>query len=153
MSFGDDTLNPSNKPPDEDISVRVLQYRKVRDKIAEIKERQEKELAPAKAVLEQLSGMLDAFLLRTGQTSAATKSGTFFRSTRFTATVNDPQAFMDHVIANQQWDLIERRANSTAVKGFVEDKKHDVPGVTLNAITSVSVRAPTAKAKSTGETK
>ena len=135
----------------DDISVRVLQYRQIRDKIAEIKERHEKELAAPKDVLERLGGILDAHLLKTGVESAKTKNGTFFRSTRVTATVQDPQAFMDHVIANQDWDLIERRANATAVRGFIEAKKHPVPGVNLNAITSISVRAPTKKASGEAE--
>lgn len=138
----------------EDISMRVLQYRKVREAIAAIKERHEKELAAPKEVLERLGGLLDAFLLKASVETVRTKNGTFFRGTRFTATVQDPAAFMDHVIANQQWDLIERRANSTAVKDFIEKHKHPVPGVNLNSITTVSVRAPTAsgKLKSVGDT-
>ena len=138
--------------PGEDISIRVLQFRKIRDKIKEIEERHKAELAPLQEVKERLSGVLDAFLIKTGQESAKTKDGTFFHSTRFTATVSDPGAFMHHVIDNQDWDLIERRASATAVKGFVEKKNHLPPGVNLNTITSVSVRAPTGgKGKLTGE--
>jgi len=128
----------------QDISVRVAQYRQIRDKIAEIKE----ELSKPKAALEQLGGILDAFLIRTGQESAKTSAGTFFRSTRFTAAVKDPQAFMDHVIHSNNWDLIGRHANPTAVKGYVEQNKGPVPGVELNAIATLNVRAPTGKAKS-----
>ena len=131
----------------EDISVRVKQYRAIRDKIAELKEKHKAELAPAQTALDQLEGILDEFLTRTGQTSAKTPEGTFFRGTRFTATVSDPKAFMDHVIHTNNWDLIERRANATAVKGYMEKNKDLVPGVNLNAIASVNVRAPTVKAK------
>ncbi len=129
----------------EDISIRVAQYRAVRAKIAEIKERHEKELEPAKMVLEQLGGMLDAFLVKTGQTSAKTKEGTFFYGRRVTATVNDPHAFIQHVIDNQLWDMIERRANPKAVEGFTEKHKHLPPGVTLTILTPINVRAPAAK--------
>jgi hypothetical protein len=127
----------------EDISVRVLQYRQIRDAITALKDRHEKELEKPKAVLEQLGGILDAHLLKNGEESVKTKNGTFFRSTRFTATVNDGAAFMQHIIDNQLWDLIERRANATAVRGFAETHKHLPPGVNLNSITSVNVRAPT----------
>jgi hypothetical protein len=138
----------------EDISIRVGQYRAVRDKIAEIKERHEQELAAPKLVLEQLGGVLDAFLIRTGQESAKTALGTFYRTTRVTATVSDPGAFRQHVIDNSDWELLETRASATAVKGFVEKHKHLPPGVNLNQIASIGVRAPTAKGtlKDIGET-
>jgi hypothetical protein len=127
------------------IDERVLQYRQVRDKIAAIKEQHEKELAEPKLILERLGGLLDAHLLNTKAESVKTKNGTFYRTTRVTATVNDADAFKSHVIDNQLWDLLETRASATAVRDFAEKHKHLPPGVNLNHITSVGVRAPTAK--------
>ncbi len=47
---------------------------------------------------------------------------------------------MDYVIENKNFDLLDRRANVTAVKAFVQDNKREPPGCNLNSYQKVNVR-------------
>jgi hypothetical protein len=53
---------------------------------------------------------------------------------------------MKYVIDNNLFDLLDRKANVTAVKDHVKEKGALPPGVNLSAIETVGVRRPSAKA-------
>jgi len=90
--------------------------------------------------MDQLEGMLQAFLEQHGLESLKTKFGTVYLSTKTTASLADPEAFMTWIIANGMFDLLDRRANSTACKDYAEEHKALPPGLNLNSYTSVGVR-------------
>jgi hypothetical protein len=143
-------VEPSAISDDQIIVKRTQQYRDVRAAITAMEGRHKEELSQLKDVKERLKGVLNAHLIATGATSVKTPAGTFYRTERLTAVVKDPKAFMDQVVANQDWDLIERRANAAAVRDFIKTKGHGVPGVDLNVIQSIGVIAPT-KSKVKGD--
>jgi len=90
---------------------------------------------------EKLSGWLLNFLDTNGLENAKTPSGTVHTTTRSSATLADADAFMRFVIDNNEYDLLDRRANATAVKEFV--KSHDgslPPGVNLSSMKTIGVR-------------
>lgn len=125
------------------VDKRVGQYITVRDRIKEMKERHDKELAPLTEVQNLLSGWLDDFMQKSGSTGVKTMHGTCYTSTRYTASLADPDAFMKYVITNSAFDLLDRRANSNAVKDFVKDHNGNLPpGCNLGAIRTVGVRRP-----------
>lgn len=125
---------------DEGVQKRIDQYVAVRDKIRETKERHEKELAPLVEIQNILTGWLQNFMDVAGCDSIKTKNGTCYNTTRYSASVADGEAFMGFVISNQRFDLIDRRANATAVREYVETNKTLPPGVNLSAIRTVGVR-------------
>lgn len=125
---------------------RVGQYVAIRDKIRQIKERHEAELKPLLEVQELVGAWLDQFLTNSGSTGVKTAHGTCYKSTRYTASLADADAFMGYVIKTGEFELLDRRANPTAVRDYA--KEHDgnlPPGVNLNAISSVGVRRPSGK--------
>lgn len=125
------------------VDKRVEQFIKVRDKIEQIKAKHEEELKPYKETLNLLSGWLESFLTNSGGTGIKTPHGTCYKSVRFTASLADPDAFMGYVIKTGNYDLLDRRANATAVKDYVKENGGNLPpGVNLNAISSVGVRRP-----------
>lgn len=132
----------------QDMEKRVGQYVAVRDTIRELEKKHEEELAPHKVVLEKLAGVIHNFMDANNIESLKTETGTCYISTRYTASVQDADAFMRFVIDNEEFDLLERRASATAVKAYVEEHKHLPMGVNLNALSSVGVRRPTGSAKS-----
>jgi hypothetical protein len=77
-----------------------------------------------------------------------TEAGTCYISTTWKSPLQDADAFMRFVIENEEFDLLERRASSTAVRAYVEEHNHLPSGVNLNAVTSVGVRRPNGGAKS-----
>jgi hypothetical protein len=126
-----------------DFGVRVAQYVKLRDLI-KVKEKEFKEhLAPYKKALDDLNSVLLNHLNNVGANSVNTDFGTVYRTEKKSASLNDPAAFMDYVITNRAWDLLDRKANVTAVAGFIEEHNTQPPGVNFSSAYIVGVRRPT----------
>lgn len=91
-----------------------------------------------------LQGWFQAVLdgLGSGVTSIKTKCGTVTSSTRYTASLEDAEAFMRHVIGTESWDLLDRRANATAVRAFVDANGQLPPGAKLSALRTIGVTRP-----------
>lgn len=87
-----------------------------------------------------LTAWLTSNLETVGAESVRTKAGTVYSTTRYSASLADPQAFMDYVKTTDKFELIDRKANATAVRDFVETNGSLPPGVNLNAIRTVGVR-------------
>jgi hypothetical protein len=54
----------------------------------------------------------------------------------------DPEAFMKFVIANQAYDLLDRKANATACRDYAAEHQNLPPGVNMSAVKTVGVRSP-----------
>ncbi len=123
-----------------DIAKRVEQYVKLRDLIKKKEEDHKKALAEAKETLEKLNSLLLAHLNGIGGDSVSTESGTVYRTEKKSASLADAEAFMDFVIANQAFDLIDRKANTTAVEEFIKENDTPPPGVNFSSRFVVGVR-------------
>ena len=126
----------------ENMEKRVGQYVAIRDLISEIKDRHKEELLAHEILLERLAGIIHRFMDAHNLENLRTAAGTCYISMKWTANVQDPAAFMKFVIDNEEFDLLERRASSTAVKAYVEENNHLPTGVNLNALSSIGVRRP-----------
>jgi len=123
-----------------DISVRVEQYVKLRDKIKEIEARHKEELKPYKDTLEKLNSVILQHLTQVGGESIRTQAGTAYVTEKKTASLADPQAFMDYVVTNSAWDLLDRKANVKAVTDYIDEHKAPPPGVNYSTTNMVGVR-------------
>lgn len=126
----------------EDVENRIAQYVKLRDMMDQLEERQAAERKPLRAVIDQLGGWLQKFLDDNKLENLKTKSGSCYITTRFTASVQDPDGFMKFVKESGNFDLLERRANSTAVRDYVKEHNHLPTGVNLTQLSSIGVRRP-----------
>lgn len=132
----------------EDMEKRIRQYIEVRDALERLDEKQKLERQPLQDIQNKLGGIIHKFLDDHNTDGLKTDAGTCYISVRHTASVADPDAFMRYVIDTKNFDLLERRANATAVKAFVAEHNVLPTGVNLSALSSVGVRRPTkAKAK------
>ena len=127
------------------VEKRIAEYILCRDKINELKEKHTEELAPLVDLQNKLTGWLQQFMDQAGATSIKSVNGTCYTSTKYTASLQDPQAFMKYVIDTQQFDLLDRKANVTAVKEHVKEKGGLPPGCGLSALETIGVRRPSAK--------
>lgn len=139
----DTTAAPAPALDAREIEKRVSQYIAIRDKLADLDAAHEERCRPLKETQNLLSGLMLRYLEDAGATSIKTPEGTCIASSKTTASLADPKAFMDFVIANSAWDLLDRKANSTAVRDFVAEKGHLPPGANLSTIRTLSVRRPT----------
>ena len=128
------------------IDQRVREYVACRDEVDRIEKRHKDELAPLLDLQKKLAGILQQFLDDTGVDSIKTEYGTAYASTRYSASLRDPEVFMQYVLQNNSFELLDKRANVTAVKDFVKEHNAEPPGVALSAMTTIGVRRP-AKAK------
>jgi hypothetical protein len=122
------------------IDLRVDQYIKLRDKIKEIEARHKDELKPYKETLEKLNAVILAHLTQVGGESIRTSAGTAYRTEKKAASLADPQAFMEYVISNEAWDLMDRKANVAAVADFINEYNAPPPGVNFSSTFVVGVR-------------
>lgn len=132
----------------EDMEKRISQYIQIRTALEQLEDRHKLERRPLLEIQERLAGILQKFLDDHGTESLKTAAGTCYTTTRYTASVQDPDAFMNFVTSNKLFDLLERRASTTAVRDYVTQNNTLPTGVSLNALSTVGVRRPTGKAKS-----
>ena len=124
------------------VDKRVDQYIQVRNKLKQLDDEFELKRKPLVELQQILSGWIQSFLEKTGSQSVKTKSGTCYQSVRYTASLADADIFMNFDKENNLFDLIDRKANATAVRDYVEEHKVLPPGVNLSAIKTVGVRSP-----------
>lgn len=134
-------------PPPKTVTIdeRVEQYIKVRDLISEKTKAFEESIAGLKDLQNMLTGWLQNFMETAGADSVKTQHGTCYSTTRYTASLADPEAFMKYVIETQDFDLLDRKCNVTAARAYVDEKGVQPPGVNLSAIKTVGVRRPSGK--------
>ncbi len=118
----------------------IQQYVALRDRIKEMEEAFEKSKKPLADAMEELNGLMQSFLDDSGIDSIKTRYGTCYSSVRYSASLTDAKAFMDYVISNGAFELLDRKANKTAVKAFVEENSTLPPGCNLTALRTVGVR-------------
>lgn len=124
----------------DDLAKRTLQYIQIRDALKALDAEWEAKRKPLLEVQEMLAGIIRKFMDDNKLDSLKTAHGTCYTSTRYTATLADPAAFMDYVINSKRWELLERRANATAVADYVKENNALPAGCNLNAIQTLGVR-------------
>lgn len=130
----------AHTPPPVDMNKRVDQYVKLRDKIKEIKDRHKDELKPYNEAMEQLEAMFLDHLNNTGSDRIGTSAGTVYRTEKKVASLADKTAFWTYVVTHADWDMLDYKANPTAVAEYVEANKTLPPGVNYTVTQTVGIR-------------
>ena len=111
----------------------VAAYVRLRDQKAELKAQQAEALKPYDEALAKLEA-------EAGVESMKTSAGTVYQSVAMSATVQDKSAFMDYIKEHQAFDLLDVRANKTAVQDFVTENQDTPPGVVIRREMKVGFR-------------
>lgn len=127
------------------VETRIQQYISCRNQIKAANDKHETAMKPLVDLQNMLTGWLQNFLETAGAESVKSAHGTVYSSTRYTASLADPAAFMKFVQDNNLFDLLDRKANVTAVKDYVAEHNVLPPGVNMSAIKTIGVRSPTRK--------
>lgn len=142
-----DAQTPQTTPqvdtPHVDLAELVLLYRQVRDRITQRTQEFEESIKKLTTRREQLAGLLLNILDNTHQESARTVNGTVGVRVESSASVADKSAFMDHVKSTGNFELLDVRANKTAVRDYIEHHEgHTPPGVNFTSRRTVGVTKP-----------
>jgi len=135
-----DQAQQAQAPQQVPIEDRIAQYVRLRDKIKELDDAHKEKMKPFRETLEGLNNLLLDHLTKIGGDSVKTKHGTVYRTSRKSASLEDGDAFMSFVIEKELWDLLDRRANSTAVDAFAQENGVLPPGVKFTVTHQVGVR-------------
>lgn len=101
----------------------------IADKEAELKA----QLAPMKQLMTDIENWFALRAAEEGLMDVRTPVGLVYWSTHHSAKVADPGLFMGSVIEKQAWDLLDVRANKTAVKSYIEGHGTPPPGVDFSS--------------------
>ena len=123
-----------------DAAKRIAQFVRMRDHIKQIEEKHKEELKPFKETLEKLSSALMDHLNTIGADSIATPFGTAHKTTKNSASIADMDAFWTWVITQGSFDMVDRKANVTAVGEFIKENGAPPPGVNWSSHQVVGVR-------------
>lgn len=118
---------------------RLDEYVRIRERRRQLKKLYETEDAPFKETENLLLAWLLRYLTTNGLENIKTPVGTAFLTTKATASLKDPDEFMKYVLANSRFDLLDRKANTTAVKQFLKENNALPPGVNLSPVMTVGV--------------
>jgi hypothetical protein len=118
----------------------VATYIELRDTKADLKAKAQAEIDKVDAVLNKIEAKLLAHFNETGQTSAATPSGTAYKSTRTSITVADWGSTLPWIQTNGMWQMLDRRVNKTAVEEYREAHGTLPPGLNVHDELTVNVR-------------
>lgn len=129
-----------------DLEKRTAQYVQLRDKIKKLEEEHKQSIKPYKEALEKLEGIMMQALDDTKSTSIKTNAGTFFKSIVGAASVADKTEFQRFVIGGSHWELLDWKANKTAVQGLVDETGSPPPGVNYTTRVNINVRRAGASA-------
>lgn len=122
------------------IQDRIEQYIRLRDKIKQLDDEHKDKMKPFKETLDKLNAVMLDHLNQIGADSVKSQSGTVYRTTRRTASLEDADAFMRHVIGSEAWELLDRKANVTACEDFAKENGVLPPGVKVSTTIQVGVR-------------
>jgi len=118
----------------------VEMYRKLREKKSEIDQEYKARLTKVREKQEVIENAILKFFNETGLESAKTPHGTAYVSTVMNARVADRDTFFEFVRRNDAWDMLESRANKTAVREYIEEAGETPPGVDIAQIRKINIR-------------
>lgn len=128
--------------PTIDVEKYIGKYVALRDKIKALEDTHKKSMAPFKDMLDTVGNHVLKHMQDTNVESVKTSEGTAYISERTSVSLQDPEAFMVYVIANQAFDLMDRKASVSAVEEFVKKTGGLPPGTKFSKMVKIGVRRP-----------
>lgn len=103
---------------------------RLRDRRSNRKSAYQKEDEQDRFVQDEIEGyLLNFFADEQIEFFSEPNIGTAYRSVRTAATISNWEVFLDFVISNERWDMLERRPNKSAVEKYLIEQKKTPPGV------------------------
>jgi hypothetical protein len=118
----------------------VAAYIKVRDSKSQYQASVDAKLAKYDEAMIKIESILMQQLQAAGVDSAKTPHGTAYKATKTYVSVGDWDAFIEHVIANEAWWMLERRVNKSGALQWQETHDAMPPGVNVRQELTINVR-------------
>ena len=123
------------------INKRLSQFIALRDKIEAENKAHDERMKPLKEMLLTLHNVLLEHLNTTGGDSVSVRGvGTFYRTTKASASIADGDEFRRWVIGGEKWDMIDWKANGPKVADYLTEHNALPPGINFKRVATVGVR-------------
>jgi hypothetical protein len=119
----------------------VNTYLQLKDRKAAMKKVYTERVAPIDKKMADIEAQILKHFQETGQISAKTAYGTPYISLRESFTVADRDTYFEFVRQHEAWDMLESRANKTAVQAWKEEHGELPPGLNYRAERTVNIRS------------
>lgn len=123
----------------KDIGLKIQKYIQLRDLRDAAKADFTNKMKPLHEAMESMESEFLQHLTVEGVESLKTKAGTVFTNTKSSASVSDKEEFMNHVRKNNAWELLDIKANKTAVRDS-NSEGIVIPGVKYTETKTAQVR-------------
>lgn len=123
-----------------DAEKRVAQYVQIRDELKRMDEEHKDRKRPLTALKEKIEAQMIEHIQSTNSNSISTNAGTMYLTPRKSASLADPAVFMDYVIENSAWDLLDRKANVSAVEDYINEHSAPPPGCNFSSTITIGVQ-------------
>jgi hypothetical protein len=122
------------------ISELVAKYVEVRDKKSKLKADYDADVAKIDKVLDKIEAALLKTFETTGMDSVRTEFGTAYTSTKTTASIADPDAFITFCKQNDAWHMLQKRVAQSAVEQYKDEHEVLPPGIDWRVEKTVNIR-------------
>ena len=142
--------------PENEINLerRIAQLRQLRAKMEVMEQAHKDVMSPYEDAKKALEGALMKWLLDRKIKTTNTAAGNITWVDNTTYPIEDKLAFREFVIENQEWDMLDWKANKTVVNDYQEANKGLLPpGLKPNPHPHLRVSGPGKKKTSTAKTK
>lgn len=116
-----------------DFDLAARKYKEIKQEIEREEAALAEKLAPRKQLVADLEAWITLKAQEQGLVDVRTEVGLVYWATHTSATVAEPTVFTDFVKQQQAWELLDTRANKTAVKKYIEDNGQPPPGVNFSS--------------------
>jgi hypothetical protein len=123
----------------------IKKYMKLRSQKEAVEAETKERLDDIKTSMNKLEAWLKTKLDADGLTSFKSNYGTAFLTTTDFASVDDWDATLDFIRDQGAYDMLEKRVNKTAVRGYIEATNEVPPGVKYGTKLGINIRKPTAR--------
>ena len=130
---------PDPKPANDDFGQLIELYLETRDAKLAIERKHKDHLKQYGEVMKKIEAKLFEHLQRHGMQSLSSDIGTAYVSHKRSATIADGEAFRNFVIENRAWDMLDWKANVTAVGDFLSDHEILPPGINYRVDQSINI--------------
>lgn len=129
------------RPPSKEVDFGALiqLYLETRDAKTAVEKRQKQHLKQYSEVLRKIEGKLMEHLHEQGLQSLSSDIGTAYLSHKRSSPIVDGVAFRNYVIENRAWDMLDWKANVSAVGDFIAEHSTLPPGVNYKSDVSLGV--------------
>jgi hypothetical protein len=114
-------------------------YLDTRDAKQALEKQHKDQLKQYTEVMTKIEGVLLNHLQGNETTSISSDEGTAYLTTKRSATIGDAVSFKNYIIENRAWDMVDWRANVTAVGDFLQEHQVVPPGINWRTSVSLNV--------------